>query len=701
MGSRTRSDNTKKKEHSNLETVLSEKDVQNKHDNVDGIKTEEIRLVGEKSEGEREDPKHEELNLGLGDKQHDNRNKNNEPTGSKSEENGTSGNDIHSSPKTTELKGNENASSIDSLNDDNKEFVNKSNQRFELPELEIPFSQRRLSEVRLNKPVDRKLNLHPIDFQFQKVIGFLMESKGFEYTEDFHSQLTDLSIIYFHDLIETLRKFTEVQRRRKPSISDTDLCLREKKIKPSKLYEEYTKTKEISKKNNAQINIINRQTQELMNAFTSSEVKIEEDDPSLPFIENEHYDITELVPKQSSKPMYIPSFLPDLPPDYTYQKTPKYMDMVTDLKQLRLKLVEESRLTEKSLYNLIDDDERKWKEDFETELLRSVLEIEEDVNSENDDSIMSDAGQNERNVSDIETPEQSLGAHETKAIQPVSDNDTVLNSEPMKLETDNATQITTEQNDLSQTKLHIDAKTFDFVAYSKKRHAIQHKKELELEEKRKLREANIFMKAEKYYSPYATLPVTPEVDNYFKNIVQEDFKYVIKSVRIAERNKKRKVEKILQEKARKEKEKEQAREKMGLGFSFGPIGNMLDNEDESDDDEDLGFPNFVFDGDNEPPAKFENTPHEIENNQTYDNMEIDSTTHEHDNISNINGEVNTNAATNMDPTSDLDSDAFEAELEDAIQVESAPKGESDVKIQELPNDIPSDSSDEGIEFDNV
>lgn len=565
----------------------------------------------------------------------------------------------------------------------------------DLPDLDVPFSERRLTPETinlLNKPIDRKLTMSGVEFQFSKFIGIILKAKRLDYSDDFLSQMSDLSITYFHDIIESLKKLTEIQRRKNPSISDTELCFRMKGIKPDKLYKEYEETNQIAKKYQSEINLVNNQTTELINKF-KEENKFDENDPSLLFFTNEHYEITELIPKQSSKPMYIPYYLPDLPPDYTYQKTPKYMDMITDLKQLRLKLVDESRLTEKSLYNLIDDDEKKWRENFEKQILDTLLEVDDDVDSENENSLMSETDQ--KNQTDIETPipDNDLEGKETEPQQ------TELRTALGNLAEDSTAkealldkQENHPQAEGEQRKLHPDVKTFDFVAYAQKRKDLQHKNEIEIERKRKLRESNIFFKAEKYYSPYATLPVTHEVDLYFSNIVHDEFMTVIRSVRTAENRKKRKVEKILREKAEREQAKEKEREKMGLGFSFGPINHMLDDDnDDSDKDEDIAFPTFDFGDNNETRDSHPNDVNPKNSSISGNNEpEIGS-------VTNTDG----TGATHANSDEEMDSDSFEAELEDAIQINSEPKDsllENNIKAS---NEVPSEPSDDEVELEDV
>lgn len=679
----------KKEEQSNSTINSAQDDVQNKHHEADETKEDIIRLNN--NENEEKDINSE----GQAEKKADIREKldgheviTSDNKSIQNEREASNADETVMNTETINEEGKE--APINTLNNDDETHFNKP--LLNLPDLEVPFSERRLAPETinlLNKPVDKKLTMSGIEFQFSKIIGVILKSKGLDYSEEFLSQMNDLSITYFHDIIETLRKFTEIQRRKKPSISDTELCFRMKGITADRLYKEYEETKLIANKYKSEIDLVKNQTTELINEFKEDN-KFDENDPSLPFFTNEHYEITELIPKQSSKPIYIPFYLPDLPPDYTYQKTPKYMNMITDLKQLRLKLVDESRLTEKSLYNLIDDEEKKWKEDFEKQIRDTLLEVDDDIDSENENSLMSEVDQ--KNQTDIETPipDHQLEGQETKPqLTELNKKDGILDEVDVVSETlHNKAGEQTTKVDGEPRKLLQDVKTFDFVAYAQKRRDLERSKELEIDRKRKLRESNIFFKTEKYYSPYATLPVTHEVDLYFANIVQDEFKSVIGSVRTAEKKKKRKVEKILREKAEREQAKEKEREKMGLGFSFGPISHMLDDEnDDSDKDEDMGFPTFDFGDSIESQDKQETEANPSDDN---DATEIGS-------IPKVDG----TGATHVNTDDEMDSDSFEAELEDAIPVDSAPKETLLENNMKTSNDLPSESSDDEIELEDV
>ncbi|CAH2354260.1 hypothetical protein CLIB1423_15S02168 [[Candida] railenensis] len=430
----------------------------------------------------------------------------------------------------------------------------------------IPPQDRRLSPETvslLNKPHLSINTTSPVDLFLFKVIAMILKSKDFEFSEEFIWRLKDLTSIYFFDLSKQLHQFTEMQRKSKPSKSDIDLLLKMRRIKPSHLFEEYEKSRGFTYMKD--IKTLDKLTNDSINP--EKEVEYTNDDPSLLFFTNEHYEITELVPKKSGKPKYVPHFLPDLPPDYTYQKTPIFMDRLTDLKELRLKMVEESRLTEKSLYKLIDDDEIKWKDKFEKE-----LDDLDEERSDGEDSVMSDRPEKHTDVESVDLNEEKGNAAE-------------------------------KEDDSSKPILSAESqKKFDIVAYAQKRLKLREEKEKKVFATEKLRESNIYLQAETYFSPYATHSKTPEISAIYENIVDESFKKVILSVRTAEKNKKRKIEFLIKEREAKEKEREKARENVEFGFSFGEgrRDDRLEDSDEDDDDKSDGgfgtgdFPEFDF-----------------------------------------------------------------------------------------------------------
>ncbi|KAK6458538.1 uncharacterized protein RJT20DRAFT_131706 [Scheffersomyces xylosifermentans] len=455
-------------------------------------------------------------------------------------------------------------------------------------------SKRRLSpdlQALVNEPVKTVLGMDPMDYQLTKVLAIAMEARGYHCSQEFLHQLTDLTVKYLHDIISTLRECTQLQRRRKPTLSDVKLFLRLRHIDPQTYIREIEDSKGIiSADIKSQIETVEKETIEIQKNLESQELNLDENDPSLPFFTNEHYQIAELVPRGVEKPSYIPSYFPDLPPDYTYQNTPQYMKTLTDLKELRLKLVEESRLTEKSLYNLIEDDEKQWRLSFEKEL-STMPEVDE---SDNENSVMSEGPNDRFNASDVETPlPEEIILDKKPEPEPTDKSEQSEENAVTESSTDVPALGTEEPKEASKVERKVvETKAFDIVAYAEKRRQIFLKKEEEIIKKKQLRESNIYMKAETYYSPYADGKRTSAIDSYFKNIIDEEFKSVIKGVRIAETRKRRKIEEILAEKARKEREEQ---EKNTIEFGFPGITQASDDDDsDEDNDQHQEFPDFNF-----------------------------------------------------------------------------------------------------------
>lgn len=86
------------------------------------------------------------------------------------------------------------------------------------------------------------------------------------------------------------------------------------------------------------------------------------------------------------------------------------------------------------------------------------------------------------------------------------------------------------------------ANKFDFAKYAQQRKDLRLRKQAKLKEQQQKREADIFMKAELYYSPYATMNPTLETDKYFKDILNDEFKEVIVSIRSSEKKETERIE---------------------------------------------------------------------------------------------------------------------------------------------------------------
>lgn len=409
----------------------------------------------------------------------------------------------------------------------------------------IPPTERRLGpeDAPLIQPAKSLDCSGPMELALQKCAAFIIMSskQSPSFSGDFIQNLADLAAQNFARLATSLHKYTETQRHLQPGYADLELCFQLGNLHLGDLYGEYLSTQQRSQRHRAELDATHEKISTLTREFYSDNYILDPSDPSLIFHANEQYEIANLVPQEVRKKSYIPSYLPDLPPDYTYKATGSYLKTLTDLKQIKLKLVEELRLNERSLYALIEDEGSNKIKEFENDLAA----LDSDPESEQED-IMSSAG--DKNGPEPETPAEA----------PIVVDD--------------------EEQDETAKK---DPK-FDFVEYARKRTAAK-KRELEIiKRRREKRQNNIFMKAETVFSPYAERPPTEEDKEFFKSIVEQGFKKVVKATRIAEQNKKETLKKMIAEKASRELSNPEGVASIEFGFSFNPASNLLDESDLDD-----------------------------------------------------------------------------------------------------------------------
>lgn len=575
----------------------------------------------------------------------------------------------------------------------------------------IPPLSRKLGpyESVINPPLSTNSALDPVDFELRKFTGLIIKStpKNPGFTQEFVDELSDLAARYMNHLITLLHKYTEAQRHRLAGVTDLQMCLDSNGVTPSELYGEYERTQNLSPELSKHAVGLRTRLSQVLAQFHAENYNLEKDDPSLVFHANEQYEIAALVPRQLEPKTYIPSYFPDLPPDFTYQNTGSYMKTITDLKQIKLKMVEESRLNEKSLYKLIEDDDNTWMATLEDDL--DALHSS-DLESDHDD-IMSVNGDQ---VSDVESPQHVADAKadneneeeskekdekdegERKVEEKVEDGNMDVDEKPKRLEenvekevanggetivdagksdaaelptdvapTADATieptvepivqttiestaeptgeptvDITAEKRYVTQPDLEIvesapeaietveerppprpDAK-FDFVAYAKKRRLAKEREEKAIEEKRRKRLRNIFMRAEKSFSCFAAAAPKVEEVEYFQRHQEKGFRKVILATRLAEKEKKARLAQLQKERSEREHEQEQQNGAIEFGFTFNPGANLLDSEDEDGDNE---ARDIVFDDVEEQPATIEPEPVVQENlEDSDDDMDLEN-----------------------------------------------------------------------------
>lgn len=445
-------------------------------------------------------------------------------------------------------------------------------------------------------PVPNSKCTEPIDFHLRKVVGLVVNltKQNPHFTEEFIDQLSNLAVEYFSSIVASLHKLTEVQRHSKPGITDLELCLDQYHVTPSDLHLEYERCKLIPKRLIKSRNTIHSQIKQCLDDFYSESYELAKDDPSSVFHSNEQYEIAALVPHQRKRPDYIPSYLPSLPPDYTYQNTGSYMKTYTELKQIKLKLVEESRLNEKSLYKLINDGRDVLSGDLESKL---AVPGSSDVESEKED-IMSTSGDNQ--ASDAETPQDIHKEITGKDDSHEESNEGLESSAEIKAEDETnkkpdedqlATTDSNQQLTFRSKTPHSD-KHFDFVAYAQKRHLAKDRQAEHLAKKRHLREKNIIMRAEKLFSPYAELAPSKNDQAYYSEYLLDVYKNVIRTTRLAEKKKTARLVSLLEEKKKREIEQKGNNESFEFGFSFNPNGNVLEDSEEEEEQNDFAELDF-------------------------------------------------------------------------------------------------------------
>ncbi|KAF5213368.1 hypothetical protein E0198_000889 [Clavispora lusitaniae] len=460
----------------------------------------------------------------------------------------------------------------------------KPEKRRRKPDYIPPLSRRLGPYANLVKPPVSSLEVSgPIDLAFKKITGLLVKNTAPDFSSEFLCGVSNLASEYMCHLFTSLHELTEVQRHSRPGVADLQMCLDQHYLTPTDLYHQYERTLQFPKELRPTIAMLKAQVEKSQSEFYAENYTLDKDDPSLVFHANEQYEIAALVPRQSKKRNYIPDYLPDLPPDYTYQDTGHYMSTLTDLKQIKLKLVEESRLNEASLYKLIDNENPL--RDIDKDIsMSSYSDLESD-----DDGIMSDVGA--RSISDVESPAEVTDKSEQRPEEKLDERSQEKKEEKAenileKMAEDSEENIEAKQNepqeasslDTPQPIVHKDKK-FDFVGYAQKCRLATERKAKELELRRQKRQKDIFLRAEKSFSCYAEGPPSLSEREYFKKVLDGGFKKVIRATRIAERKKKEKIAELLARKAQAEQELEKDNA-FEFGFAFNHASNLSDSEEE-------------------------------------------------------------------------------------------------------------------------
>lgn len=426
-------------------------------------------------------------------------------------------------------------------------------------------SRHRQPRVLMDKSQIDALVDHPMESMLRRAVALTLDVHKMHMTPAFLDQMTELAEDFAHSLIVALQKFTELQRRHRPSVSDVSLCFSSLHIDHNEIYRLHQSL--LAQMSGEQRKYAQKIAADARNIALPAEEPADVNDPSYRFVANEKYEITAVVPQHHARPDYVPSHLPMLPPDYTYHRTPEYMPTITDLKTVRTKLVEESRMTEKWLYVLMKDEKSGVPgEDAEMENARIAKEEENQRWNGSD--------------SDSEREEKREGGRDERDENGVKSVETGA---------ENGFENRTDDTDQPErgAALPPTHKQFDIVLYAKRRIASKQRPARLLEETRKRRAENIFMEAETIFSPYAIKPATRDIADKFELALEAAYEEVMLLVQQGEKEKKRRLVVIEEDKKKRQEE----RELQADTLEFGALGNM-GHSDDSEDDE--GFPEFDF-----------------------------------------------------------------------------------------------------------
>ncbi|KAG0657206.1 hypothetical protein C6P45_002514 [Maudiozyma exigua] len=192
-----------------------------------------------------------------------------------------------------------------------------------------------------------------------------MSRSGFEL-------LSVLAMEQMDAMASELHRLTTIQRRHKPARTDVSLLLRGFQLNSSDLALTLEQNQYITKQFNSQSDMINRESRD----FNEMRNKVKEDkllnDTPFQMIEQEQIAALPLISSNNLQ-KYIPSWLPEFPPDHTYMFTPQYNNPTTNEVLIRIKATEEGRQSEKSLIGLLSNQQAT-----KSETILSNIKTEED-----------------------------------------------------------------------------------------------------------------------------------------------------------------------------------------------------------------------------------------------------------------------------------------------------------------------------------
>ncbi|KAL3233654.1 Transcription initiation factor TFIID subunit 8 [Nakaseomyces bracarensis] len=240
---------------------------------------------------------------------------------------------------------------------------------------------------------NNRMNHQVLDL-FKKSIAVQMRAVDSERTTITGMAMKQLCIFaeeQLDALIDGLHRISLLQRRQSIAMADLDVWLRGYHLSPSSLYKTMEESNYIREKYSNDIKLLEKllpkeddaantafgrviPSIERENETTEDFDDIDEDDYEL--VEYQQQAILQLFKTENiSKRLERsrPSWLPSFPPDHTYKYTPSFNNVIHEETVVRQKLVEEGRLSEKALINLM--------EKFSSVVKKPVAELKQEAQS--------------------------------------------------------------------------------------------------------------------------------------------------------------------------------------------------------------------------------------------------------------------------------------------------------------------------------
>ncbi|CAH00237.1 Taf8p [Kluyveromyces lactis] len=370
-----------------------------------------------------------------------------------------------------------------------------------------------------------------------------------------------VSLLQLDDLLQSLKKITQVQRRTKISKLDLNLYFKGIGMDLKDLNGQVEISNFVHGKFKDEANALNETVLKVKQQFMKEleEKELLSSKHSEFFVQD--VDILNLLPSSNKSNKYVPSWLPELPPDHTYKFTSLYKRPITDERLMKKKLLEEGRLSEKALLNMLS----------------------QVVNQDPLVALNKDSDQSANNA--------ALSEHIKE-----SQLETDLIFDPHKtIPTDKEWGTTTVLHGIESFNLS-PVKNFNVLEYCKKRDAIVKRRAERAENQVSNKRRNPFIRGAMICSPYGqgSTKSRKSVENQLKTMLRRSYLGLIdsiprvKEVRERARKEAEERERLLQEQRRIEKEKKMAEQEiLDLNnLQTDPLLHGWDKDSEDDDEND-------------------------------------------------------------------------------------------------------------------